>query len=86
MFRKQIGHFVMVSLKYFFDLDPSIGSHVLVIILLAPGFLRLWAAKSGRYIQVGINNVKEDMFELKAGVNNIKERWGNSTLGSWRLK
>jgi hypothetical protein len=83
MIRKQIGHFVIVSLKYFFDLDPIFSSHALLMILVSTGIIKLSMVKLAANIHDGL---LQDFVELKAGILSLRERWENSATDNWRLK
>ncbi len=80
MFRKHAGHFAMVSLKYFFDLDPGFSNHILVIALLLAGFFRLFVIKVSDNVHEGLLTVKEDTQEIAAEILMLKKRWGNSPV------
>jgi len=86
MFRKQIGHFVMVSLKYFFDLDPSFSSHCLLLILVTIGVIKLSIVRLSGNIHVGLLQVKNNMLEWRAGIITLIERRENGINSDWRLK
>jgi len=78
MLRKQIGHLTIVSLKYFFDLDPAFSSHILLMTLVAFGFAKLFMSRISGSIQEGLLTVKYDFIELKSAAIATKERWDNS--------
>lgn len=78
MYKKHIGHFIMVSLKYFFDFDYSFCSHAVLIVLVIAGIIKLFAVQTASIFYEGVLTVKEDALMIKEEVRNIKERWYNS--------
>jgi hypothetical protein len=78
MFGKQIGRFVMVSLKYFFDLDPSFSSHCLLMLFVFTCFFKLTVAKLTSNIHDGLLTIKDTIPEWRAGILTLKERWDNN--------
>ena len=70
----------MVSLKYFFNFDPSCGKYVFLIALLLPDLFKLFLAGITAYFYVGVLTVKEDTLAMQAITIVFKERWDNSEL------
>lgn len=78
--KKQIGHLVMISLKFFFDLDPSIYGHLLIAGIVIAGLAKLLIYNVTDNVRVGLVTVKEDAIAIKEEMGQCKERWENSQL------
>ena len=78
MLKKYIGHFIMVSLKFFFDFDPSVSNHAFFAGIILFGFLKLSIVKIADHLQDGLLTVKEDTLFLKAELTNYKGQWEGS--------
>ena len=75
MYRKNIEHIIMVSLKYFFDLDYSFYSHIILAALVAVSLLKFFLNQTAAFFHEGIITVKEDAISLKSEIAIIKENW-----------
>jgi len=82
MYKKQIGHVIMVSMKFFFDFDYTICNHFISMALIIPCMAKLFLSDVKIAFAEGLLTVKEDyltnMDILKQIIAIIKERLDNS--------
>ncbi len=80
MFKKQVGHFVTVSMKFFFDFDISVFSHALFAVIILLGFIKLLFVILADNLYDGLLTVKEDAQLLQQEVAAYKQKWENSPV------
>lgn len=78
--KKQIGHLAVVSLKFFFDFDPSLSNHILFTGIIILGICKLFISNISSALQDGMLTVKADILTLREEVATLKERWEESQL------
>ena len=71
---KHIGHLIMVSLKYFFDIDHSICHSAFITVLIVMSVARLFFSRLLSLFHDGLLVVKEDLAGLRQQLNFYKER------------
>ena len=80
MCKKQLVHLVMVSLKYFFDLDPTFSSHMMLTALVILGLVRLYAGAFFKGFHSALLDVKDDVSTLPSEIVALRDRWNGSTV------
>ncbi len=80
MYKKHLGHFVMVSLKYFFDFDYTFCRHAYMIVLMIPFMFRMLFTTVTGYLYDGLITVKEDSLMIKNNIIAYKQHWDNSGM------
>ena len=79
MYKRHIEHLAMVSLKYFFDLDYNMFSHVFIVALVLISLFKLFFIKVVDIFQERMLSVKEDTARIKSNFLTLRENWENST-------
>ena len=80
MFKKHIEHLVIVSLKYFFDIDYTFYSHVWVTLLAISALLKICMIHAADNFSDGLLTVKEDAINIKNELIFLKQNWDNSPM------
>ena len=80
MLRKQIEHFITISLRFFFDLDYAMFHHAFLTILIVAGLGRLFMSKLIEAFQDSAKTVKQDYLTFRELVAELRTRWINSEL------
>jgi hypothetical protein len=80
MVRKYVKQFVMVCMKYFFDMDYLVCGHAFLALPIASCVFKLLAVRIAVEFQYGLLTVKEDAENIKAGFITYKERWDNGSI------
>ena len=80
MCRKHLGHLIMVSLKYFFDLDPTFSSHLMLTALVIVGLVRLYAGKFSKGVHTALLDTWNDLSTIPTEVAALKVQWQQSNM------
>jgi len=80
MLKKHIVHLVIVSLKYFLDIDLTSSSHVLGTLLAIAGILKICMIHAADNLSNGLLTVKEDAINIKNDLILLKQNWDNSPM------
>jgi hypothetical protein len=82
MNKNNFGHFIMVSLNYFFNIDPTFCKHALVAAMLLPVICRFFISAIATYFYDGLLIVKEDSVEINTLVSSLKDKWQSGEVYS----
>jgi hypothetical protein len=80
MFRKQILHFITVSMKFFFDFDANSSQQLFSMAQLFSTAAKLGLIFSVAYFYQGLITVKQDVLAIKSDARSLAGRWENSHL------
>ena len=75
MYKNNLSHFLSLSLKYFFDIDPAFSNHAFLIALLMAGVIKMFMATITEYFYDGVQSVKEDAMAMKSLLLDTREKW-----------
>jgi hypothetical protein len=70
----------MVSLKYFFDLEPYLLYQLLYKCVFLSLLFKFSLYRMGETLYDGLITVKEDALNLRSELKIVKERWDNSGI------
>ena len=73
--KRHIWHIVIVSLKYFFDIDYSLCLHTFSTLIIGVGITKLFVSQAQYIFSNGLLTVKQDILTLRDQLNAYKERW-----------
>ena len=78
MLLRQIQNVVAVSLKCFFDIDVHSSSNLFVMLVVIPGFMKLFCSRILAEFHEGLLTVKDDAISFAHSVKERKEQWSSS--------
>ena len=73
MYKKHIGHLIMVSMKYFFDLDYSLCHQLFMRFLLVPFIFRMLTENIGAHVQDSLLTVRQDISNVRRNILSLKD-------------
>jgi len=73
--KKHIGHIIIVSLKYFFDIDYSVCFHTFTTLIIWAGITKLFVCQAQYIFSDGLHTVMQDILTIKDQLDAYKERW-----------
>jgi len=82
MYKKKLGHFAMVSLKYFFDFDYTLCHSAYMMIMMVPFMSRMLISAAAHHIHDGLLTVQEDVTAIKASLAAHRQEWEQG--GMWQ--
>lgn len=77
MITRNIQHLLMVSLKYFFDIDHYLCYHTFNAALLVLAFVKMFFIRAMLLFYDGLQTVKNDMHIIKTEIIVNKQRWSS---------
>ena len=80
MYKKHLFHFAMVTLKFFFDLEPYLFYQLLYKGIFLSLLFKFSLYRIGEALYDGLITVKEDALTLRSELKMVKERWENSGI------
>jgi hypothetical protein len=74
MIRKSLEEFLIVALKFFFDIEYAYCSHAFLIAIILSGMVKMYFSNCVRELHIGCQTVLKDARTFRVHIVNVKRR------------